>query len=231
MTQKIDLPDSTGGWARATEKSTEATTEIVHAGRELGNSVSPAWEVLVGIATDQLQYVRHTRRLRLFEKYRILMTKNGIARPLKEAPPSFLIPLLEHATIETDDDLQDLWAALLANATDADNRVDMRTAFISMLSQMSHFAVTILAALSRVSKAYPDTGTLVTSHLPDGVGIMASNQSIPAPAPSRDVLVSLANLARLGCLLPHATYGGPSFNYVTLTMLGEEFIRSCTNES
>lgn len=230
MTQQLGLPDPTGGWAKATEKSAEATRDIVQAGRELGNSVSPAWETLVGIATDHLQYIRHTRRLRLSERYHALMIRDGIKRPVKEASPSFLIPLLEHASLETDDDLQDLWAALLANATDADNHMDMRTAFISMLSQMSHFDVKILAALSRVSKAHPDAGILVTSLLPDAVGIMHINQSTPAPTPSQKVLISLANLARLGCLLPHATYGGPSFNYVILTMLGEEFIKSCTNE-
>jgi hypothetical protein len=57
--------DPTGGWAKATEKSADAATEVIKTAREVGYSIGPAWQSLVGIVTDQLDVFRLTNRLRL----------------------------------------------------------------------------------------------------------------------------------------------------------------------
>jgi hypothetical protein len=52
-------------------------------------------------------------------------------------PPKILFPLLEGASFEEDENLHDMWAALLANAASPGHAEKVRPAFISVLKQMS----------------------------------------------------------------------------------------------
>ena len=48
--------------------------------------------------------------------------------------------------------------------------------------------------------------------------------------PTGAVALSLANLVRLGCILPFADYGGPlTTAFVSMTGLGRAFVAACTH--
>ena len=62
-----DALDPTGGWAKATDATANASTEAIRASRDLGHFLSgPAGE-LVGMALQHLQVVKFERGVRLTE--------------------------------------------------------------------------------------------------------------------------------------------------------------------
>jgi hypothetical protein len=213
--------------------SAKATRELTRLAKEFGATLSPAWKPLVGIIGDTFESIRAERRFRFIKSFRHKCKELGFSRPQKDVDPKFLFPLLEQAIMETDDDLQDVWATMLANAADAGNGSEMRTAYIGMLSQMTRFDVKILSALDGVAKVHPEAQYLVTGSLPEvvGTGLPESGGSTGDPIIREDVEISLANLSRLGCLLPLSTYGGLSYRAVTLTKLGKAFVAACSEAS
>jgi hypothetical protein len=121
-----DVPDPTGGWAKATEEAAKASQEAIQAGRELGRFFSgPAGE-LAGMWWDHLKVVRFERQVRLWERVRHFCDERGLLTPTRKIPLNIGVPLLQNATLEEDDDLQDVWARLLVNSADASSGIELR---------------------------------------------------------------------------------------------------------
>ncbi|MEO5926269.1 MAG: Abi-alpha family protein [Bryobacteraceae bacterium] len=55
----------------------------------------------------------------------------------KAVPPKILFPLLEGASLEEDEGLHDMWAALLTNAASPDGAEKVRPSFTEVLRQMA----------------------------------------------------------------------------------------------
>src|SRR5579863_5626056 len=68
-------------------------------------------------------------------------------QPKTKAPLSVLQPLVEAASLEEDDDLQNIWANLLANATDPRELITVRSMFPAILRDLRHRDVKFLDAL------------------------------------------------------------------------------------
>ena len=68
---------------------------------------------------------------------------------------------------------------------------------------------------------------IVTAELPNNARIAEENERGLTP-PDDDVIVSLSNLARLGCLRPDFTWGGGEiFDRVNPTVAGKAFVEAC----
>lgn len=242
MTEPVD---PTGGWAEATAKASAAATEVTKAAREVGGFISPVFRAVIGMAADKLEVTRFERQVRLSERVTEFLRERGLSGPTREVVPSFLVPLVEHACLEQDDELQDIWARMLTNAADANSKFEMRTAYVRILADMTAFDVKVLAKVAESKMAYP------ANRLPDGKrprdprATDAENkrlddywQSSPRPSapqfvrdaarvalglpPRHDVQVSVDNLVRLGCL-----HEGEHW-CVSVTALGRALINACT---
>jgi hypothetical protein len=111
--------------------------------------------------------------------------------------------------------------------THADSGVDMKRSFVSILEELSPFEALILGKLCDASSMHGESVGLYTADLPDSVRI--NKEDILGKSLSREVRIALWNLARLGCIHPESIYGGPdSVGVVTVTSLGEAFIKACT---
>jgi len=159
------MSDPTGGWADATGKASEAVTEVTKAGRDLGSFVAPPLRELLGMATDQFQAWRWKRQVRLAAQSRSFLQERGLDKPTRQILPSFLVPLIEEASLQDDDDLQDIWARMLTNAADASSETERRTAFIRMLAEMTSFDVQLLAKIAAATPS--EAGHVWTVNLPD----------------------------------------------------------------
>src|ERR1039458_3411347 len=84
---------------------------------------------------DEIRRYRYARQLECLKKAE-QMAKDAGFTP-KAVPIKLLFPLLEGASLEENEDLHTMWAALLANAASPDNTVEVRPGFISVLRQMS----------------------------------------------------------------------------------------------
>ena len=134
-------------------------------------------------------------------------------------------------SLEEDDELQDKWAMLLANAADASTPIELRTAYIEMLKDLTAFDVKILSMLAKLSMS-----DLLQIHLPliltwelpknASVNTTVSQQSAPV---SPEVEESLSNLARAGCIAPTYGFGGmPMYHLVAVTPMGLALYRACS---
>src|ERR1700722_8202066 len=97
--------------------------------------LGPAADELAEMWRDQVRLYRYERQLKCVEKAE-KMAKDAGFTP-QAVPPKILFPLLEGASLEENESLHDMWAALLANASSAQLRERVRPAYISILKQMS----------------------------------------------------------------------------------------------
>jgi hypothetical protein len=226
---EYQMIDPNGDWAEATGKTADAAKALINATSNGLSFVSEPLRELIGMATDTLAVKRFERKVRLVQRAQRFLSDNGVQMPTKAIPLSFSVPLIEHASVEENDDLQDIWARMLANAADAGSQVEMRTAFVNMLSGMTAFDVTILALIHKIEPT-TTSGSVYTGNFPD-----SDSQKDDGNRPGftrEDVAVSLGNLARLGCISPGVGFGGPLiFSHINLSPLGKAFIRSCTERN
>ena len=97
--------------------------------------LGPAADEVAEIWRDQVRVYRYGRQLALLEKAEKMAQEAGFAP--QAVPPKILFPLLEGASFEDDENLHDMWAALLANAASPQNTEKARLGFVATLRHMS----------------------------------------------------------------------------------------------
>ncbi len=128
-------------------------------------------ENAVGILGDQIEYTRWERQNRLVDKVNENQTKKGLTK-FRAVPPKFAIPIIFNASIEEDNDLQDMWCKLLTNCSDPTFRVEIRYAFIEIIKNLTPFDAKLLAYIynseidARVARSR--NNTLVVNMITDG---------------------------------------------------------------
>ena len=230
-----EVPDPTGGWAKATEATANTSKEAIEAGRDLGRFISgPAGEVL-GMLCDHLKVIRFERQIRVNKRVRRFLADQGMDAPTRTISLKVGLPLLDNATLEEDDELQDVWARLLVNGGDASSGVEIRRAFVSVLAEMTSLDVRNLAAIDQVSPADFSGASLGvwTSQLPDlAMPIFRHEAGVYNQSPTSEVLTSLSNLERLGCIYSGNQFermnGSSPLRAVGLTPFGRAFVQACT---
>lgn len=97
------------------------------------------------ILGDYLRYFRVKNLERLHQKHCDIKRKRGLTDDLlRPVPPNVGVPLLEAASLETHESLQEIWARLLTNATDPNFKEEIRVAFISIIKELSCTDVMLL---------------------------------------------------------------------------------------
>ncbi|MDP2848364.1 MAG: Abi-alpha family protein [Humidesulfovibrio sp.] len=212
-------------WAKTAGKG-------IDAGRELGQFLAPIvkapLENAMGIVADKLAYMRWERQQRLMKRAHEFMLEQGIEQPTRAVPMNIAISLMQAASMEEDDVLQDTWARLLVNAIDADSGVDVKRSFVSILSELTPVEVRILHLMHEGSERNP-LESFYTYALPDS--LMPYPTKVPIPKEvqvvEENVHVALWNLVRLGCICSHAIEQ-QVVHLVSLTALGRAFVKACT---
>lgn len=101
---------------------------------------------------DEIKVYRYGRSLKLLQKAEKMAQEAGFTP--KAVPIKLLFPLLEGASLEEDENLHDMWAALLANAASPDNAAKVRPGFIASLKEMSPNQSSLLDWMSEASKTH-----------------------------------------------------------------------------
>ena len=144
--------------------------------------LTPIIKAILGPAADELGQ-RFGDRVRLYRYRRSLdmlkkaekMAKDAGFTP-KAVPIKLLFPLLEGASFEENEDLHDMWAALLVNAASPENADKVRPAFISVLKQMSPDEASVLKFIADLQTSpflptgfYPRFGSFAANQSGDSV--------------------------------------------------------------
>ena len=112
------------------------TTEIVIESSKvfLQSIVKPVLDEVGGLLADQVKFWRFKNQIKMLEQSETLLKDKGIK--IKETPIKLLVPLLEGAGMEEDEDMQDKWARLFANTVKENSEIET-TIYSYILSQMT----------------------------------------------------------------------------------------------
>ncbi|MDP1710138.1 MAG: Abi-alpha family protein [bacterium] len=100
----------------------------------LGKLISPTIEEVGLLISDNVKFLRFKNQVRILLKAKSYVEKHNIS--LKEIPIKILVPLLDKASLEDDELLQDKWAKMLVNMVDSENNLQNQI-FPYTLSQIS----------------------------------------------------------------------------------------------
>lgn len=217
--------DETAKAVQEVAKTTGKVVDVVHdAGEFLAPHVDGVMAQVVNIITDHLRYVRGVRLVRLGQKFQQEVLARGGLTAVRKLPLNFAIDALEQGAMEEDDDLQDIWARLLANAVDATAEVQPRRAYISIIKDLSPLDALILERIYEVDQELLQKA-IVTHELPSRAYPAIDIDLKTLPKPSDEVQVALANLERLGLISYGASWGrGEVFSLVNKTTAGKAFM-------
>lgn len=218
------------------DSTTSTTGLMVQAVRDFGGWFGkhldgPASEV-TGMLQDRLKFARAARVIRLAERFRIEF--GAAARPdtMLSLPMNFSLPALEEGAMEEDDELQNFWARLLANACDPAAGVNARRSHITMLKEMTPLDAMVFEAIYSVP---PDDGTkkaILTYELPSRASDAKGASLDSLPKPSHEVVVSISNLERIGAVKFGSTWGGGEvFDVVNQNVGGQELFKAVKRRS
>ena len=105
--------------------------------------LGPAADELAEMWRDNIRLYRYGNQMRCIEKAEKMAQDAGFTP--KAVPPKILFPLLEGASLEEDENLHDMWAALLANASSPTDDEKVKPGFSSILQNMTHAEAKLLA--------------------------------------------------------------------------------------
>lgn len=219
--------------AKATQEVAKATGKAIDATREAGGFIAKyiagPLEQGMGIFEDRLRYARWERQLRLMRRADEVLKELGLSSPTRAVPLKVAIPLLQAASIEDDDELQDRWVNLLVNAANRDSGIEIRRSYIAILEQLTPLEVQILDVIYDLPFEAIQHEGVITADLPHSARQKIQDEKKEKTlAPGDDVKLALGNLARVGCLRLGSTWGGgESFNWVNPTVLGRAFVTAC----
>jgi Abortive infection alpha len=220
--------------AKAAQEIAKTTGKAIDATQKFGGFVSQyiagTLEQGMGIFEDKLKYYRWERQVRFMKRSEDLMREVGLDRPRRQIPLKLAIPLLEAASLEDDDFLQDLWAKLLVNAANNECKVSLQRAYISILEQLTSLEAHMLLKIYSLTYDATLHKGIITGTLPNYAVICVNeNDDGSLPEPSKDVKLALSNLARLGCIRIEPTWNGDEyFHKIQPTILGKSFFEACT---
>lgn len=153
-----------------------------------------------------------------------------MGEPDKQIPLKNAVPFIEYATIEEDDNIQDMWANLLVNGTHESRSTEINRSFIEILSQISSTEAQILREIYKLDFSLAQKYGIVTTGLPFHADLKEANyHHDEINEPFKDIILALANLQRLGCLTFDKTMKGKEiFSIIRPTLLGRELVYACT---
>ena len=144
---------------------------------------------------------------------------------LRSVPLNVAIPIFEAASIEEDNDLQDLWARLLVNAADANSGIQVRRGLVSILQDFSQAEARLLQAIHNAPSM---NGGVLTKGLPNEYlepGKVTEDPGLP-PEP---VQIGLWQLMRLGCIDSAGTLDSVTgIKRIVITALGKALVNACS---
>lgn len=213
-----------GEVAKTVGKAIDAAKDT---GRFIARFVAGPLEQGIGIFEDKIKYSRWERQVRLMARAEEFLRRSGLAAPTRPVPLKLAIPFMQGATLEDDDELQDRWAALLVNAANADFPLEVRRAHAAILEQLTSLDARVLDAIYALPFDECQHAGVFTNYLPIEARVAKEGEDPPEPA--ADVLDSLSNLTRLGCIRPSFTWGGGEvFHRILPTVTGRSFVEACS---
>jgi hypothetical protein len=217
--------------AKAVKEVAKTAGKAIDASREVGGFISKfiagPLEQGLGIFEDKLKYMRWELQVAFMDKVNKKMAELGLKGPTQPVPMKITIPLLQAASMEDDDNLQELWANLLVNAADKDSGVEVHRNHITILQDLTSFDARIL---QKAYSAKVEYGVSIgVWALPEELFVMEPSDKTKRKQPKEDVALAIENLCRLRLLQSAVWAAAESIGAVYQTRLGRHLYKACTD--
>ncbi len=223
---------------KAVQEVARTTGKAIDAASKLGSFLDKiVGEGLVQIGasfSDWTQKYRYTNLLKLIDQIDAIHIKRKIEGKTTPVLPKHLIPILEYASLEDSNEIINLWAGLIANATDPNKNFQIKRLFIEILSNLDPIDAQIIEHLSNADDLMEPIRIHTKSYR------NASSISEKLNVDNEDCLLSLSNLARQnliedgwGQTLESLDYGYAGFkvdnykSHFALSHLGKILVKHC----
>jgi len=228
--------------AKATQEVAKATVKGLEVSEKVGGFFAKVLgeplETATGILGDKLKFMRWERQVRLVDRVQQINHDRGIEGKEIPVSPKLAIPLIENASLEENDLLQDLWAKLMSSAQGKDSSNAVRAAFIDIIKQLEIIDVQILSAMF---EGYVQAVGKENIHkeTPRKISFAKTNIISVLKIPDHVYEDSIDNLMRVRCICSEVkvmggiSMGGESatidkgYESLCLTSLGVRFIIAC----
>lgn len=117
----------------------------------LSKLVSPTVEEVGLLISDNIKFIRFKNQIKILLKAQKYVEEKNLK--IKEIPIKILVPLLENASLEEDEELQDKWASMLTNMVDSDYNLQNHI-FPYLLGQISKYEFEALEKFMEFEKEY-----------------------------------------------------------------------------
>jgi hypothetical protein len=179
--------------------------------------ITPPLEQVGGLLADEVKLWRFNNQIRIVRKAEERLRSKGMKT--KKVSLKVMAPLLDECSLEDDEDLQNKWAALLAN-TVAENSTIKTNIFTSILKEMTSEDAEIFESIFEHCTIATETD--------EGVVIAHRNNAITPKAfvnyPEIDLIFD--NLKRLRLIREITTHGSSQVP-VVVSDLGLKFMMAC----
>lgn len=155
--------------AKALQEAFKLAGQSIEAAKGLGGYIADVLgtipQDLVGyVMGDRLHHARQANALKLEAKTEELHRKRGV-KETAPVSPSLALPLMQAAIDESQDDLLDLWARLLAAAMDPNRQDAVRTDFIETIKKFSPWDARVFDGLDPTITMAPNTRDFLVTRL------------------------------------------------------------------
>lgn len=228
------MTENPTGLAKATEEVAKTAGKAVDAAREFGGYLAPLvrqpLEHIMGIWEDKLRYSRWERQIRLINRAKEFLAEDPLHNTTRTVPLKFLAPLLEAGSLEDDDQLQDIYARLLANVADVNQDVKPLKAYISVVQEFTSIEAHILEFMRLMSNY---KGEFLSYYILDFVHWFKNRNLMPSPDITEELFqIPVWNLYRLGCIIPNKDFVATQTNLTAfyMTPFGLAVANACASK-
>jgi hypothetical protein len=192
------------------ENETKEIIEIVKSiGSFLNKLVGDAVVEVGGTLHDWAKLFRYRNLLRIQDKVEEIHRTRKLQGKSIPIPPRFAIPLIQAASQEDEPSIQDMWAALIANATDPERALEVKKVFTDILSSLEPLDARVLERLANQGWAMFRDG-------PHG-GVTVPRLASTLKTSEKEIRFALQNLYRLGCIFSEYD---PTYEQITAGSTG-----------
>ena len=124
--------------------------------------VGPAFTKVGKTFQSWALHFQYKNLLSIGERVKNIHRERGITSDLRTLPDRIAIPLLQSAAMEDEPTLQDLWAGLIANATDPTRRRNVPRVFIDLLKSIEPLDAAIIRYVYKHGNEATDQSKSVT---------------------------------------------------------------------
>lgn len=214
--------------SKAIQETAKATNKALDVLQNLGTFISDiAKEPIkdgIGLLSDHLKVYRWERQQRLMDRVTEFNKQRIAQGQMRAVPLKIGIPIIENASLEENNDLQDLWANLLSSAQNNQKEEINNLRYIEILKQITLIEAKILQFMQEsIMQEYANDPTKNRQTITFRQVILMTALGV-GETQEQEYLAD--NLKRLE-LIRKISIDDSGYDVIQLTMLGSRFTQAC----